>query len=174
MKNAMFEKDWFRLDNAAKIYPAARNSRWNAVFRMSVVMRQPVDPELLQRALEDILDRFPSFQVTLKKGFFWYYFQYVNKRPKVAEEKNYPCQMMRINGRDYMFRVLYYSHRISLEVFHAITDGTGALAFLKTLVLRYCELCGAQVADYGDILHYEDDPTPEEIEDSFSRYVDMS
>lgn len=174
MKNAMFEKDWFRLDNAAKIYPAARNNRWNSVYRMSAVMREPVQPQLLQQALEEILDRFPSFQVTLKKGFFWYYFQYVNHKPRVQEEKSDPCQMMHLNGRDYMFRVLYYSHRISLEVFHSITDGTGAMCFLKTLVLRYCELLGAKVSDYGDILHYADDPTPEEVEDSFARYVNRS
>ena len=71
MQNSMFDKEWFRLDNAAKIYPAARSNRWNNVFRMSVVLKEEVKPEILQQALEDIIDRFPSFRVTLKKGFFW-------------------------------------------------------------------------------------------------------
>lgn len=174
MKNAMFDKEWFRLDNAAKIYPAARNTRWNNVFRMSCVLKEEVKPDILQQALEDVIDRFPSFRVTLKKGFFWYYFQFVTAKPKIQEEKNYPCTMMRLKGNGYIFRVLYFSHRISLEVFHSITDGTGNITFLKTLVARYCELCGAHIADYGDVLHYDDDPTLEEVEDSFKRYVDKS
>lgn len=174
MKNAMFDKEWFKLDNAAKIYPAARSSRWNAVFRMAVVMKEEVRPDILQQALDDVIDRFPTFRVTLKKGFFWYYFQFINEKPKIQEEKNYPCSMMPLSGRGYVFRVLYHSHRISVEVFHSITDGTGNITFLKTLVTRYCELCSAKIEDYGDILHFEDDPTPEEVEDSFARYMDKS
>ena len=73
--------------HAAKIYPAARSSRWNAVFRMSAVMKDEVDPEILQRALDDVIDRFPTFRVTLKKGLFWYYFQYIDEKPKIEKEK---------------------------------------------------------------------------------------
>ncbi|MDE7191002.1 MAG: hypothetical protein K2O35_00790 [Clostridia bacterium] len=174
MKNAMFDKEWFKLDNAAKIYPAARSSRWNAVFRMSAVMKEEVKPDILQQALDDVIDRFPTFRMTLKKGFFWYYFQFVDHKPKIQQETDYPCAMMRLTGRDYVFRVLYHSHRISVEVFHSITDGTGNITFLKTLIMRYCELCGAQIENVGDILHYDDDPTPEEVEDSFSRFIDKS
>lgn len=170
----MFDKEWFRLDNAAKIYPAAKSSKWNAVFRMAVVMRDEVNPDLLQQALVDVIDRFPTLRVTLKKGFFWYYLQYLSDTPKVCEESAYPCSMMPLTGRDFLFRVLYHSHRISVEVFHSLTDGTGCITFLKTLVLRYCELCGATVTDVGDLLHYDDNPTPEEVEDSFSRCIDKS
>ena len=92
MKNAMFDKEWFKLDNAAKIYPAARSSRWNAVFRMAVVMKEEVRPDILQQALDDVIDRFPTFRVTLKKGFFWYYFQFINEKPKIQEEKITPVQ----------------------------------------------------------------------------------
>ena len=68
MGNPMFDKEWFRLDNAAKIYPAAKSSGWNAVFRMSAVMKEKVDGEKLQLALNDVIERFPSFDVTLRKG----------------------------------------------------------------------------------------------------------
>ncbi len=174
MKNELFDREWFKLDNAAKIYPAAKSSRWNAVFRMSAVLNQEVDPDILQLALDDVINRFPTFRVTLKRGFFWYYFQYLAKPPVVEEEASYPCAMMPLTGRDHLFRVRYYSHRISVEVFHSVTDGTGCINFLKTLLLRYCEICGAHVEDVGDILHYEDNPAPEEAEDSFSRCIDKS
>lgn len=87
MKKAMFDKEWFKLDNAAKIYPAARSSRWNAVFRMSVVLKEEVDPELLQQALDDVIDRFPTYRMTLKKGFFWYYFQFLDHKPKIEKRR---------------------------------------------------------------------------------------
>ena len=32
-----------------------------------------------------------------------------------------------------MFTVSYFGRRISLEMFHALTDGTGASEFLKTI-----------------------------------------
>ena len=174
MRKETFDKEWFKLDNAAKIYPAAKNSRWNAVFRMAVVLKDEVKPEILQQALEDTIDRFPSFKVTLRRGFFWYYLQYLDKTPRIEEEKDYPCAMMPLTGKDYLFRVLYHSHRIALEVFHSVTDGTGCITFLKTLTLRYLELCGVECKDIGDVLHYDDDPLPEEVEDSFSRCIDKS
>ena len=43
---------WLRLDNAAKIYPAARRRNWSNVFRQSVTLHQEVDTEVLKAALE--------------------------------------------------------------------------------------------------------------------------
>lgn len=169
MGKPMFDNEWFRLDNAAKIYPAAKNSRWNAVFRMSAVMKDKVDGDILQVALNDVIDRFPSFQVTLMKGVFWYYLQFLTKKPKVQEENDYPCKMFRIDGSSHLFRVVYHKYRISLEVFHSLTDGTGAMMFLKALLFRYLELKDVKVENIGDIMHYQDSPVEGEVEDAFSR-----
>ncbi len=174
MGNPMFDKEWFRLDNAAKIYPAAKSSGWNAVFRMSAVMKEKVDGEKLQLALNDVIERFPSFDVTLRKGVFWYYHEYVTRKPLVKDERNYPCSMFKIDGESHLFRVLYYKNRISLEVFHSITDGTGALLFLKSLIARYLELRGINVEDTEGIMHYKDIPTEGEVEDAFGRNLDPS
>ena len=46
---------WLRLDNAAKVYPAARRRDWTNVFRVSATLKEPVDPAVLQAAL-DIID----------------------------------------------------------------------------------------------------------------------
>lgn len=40
----------------------------------------------------------------------------------------------------FLFRVTYFGRRINLEVFHAVTDGLGAVNFLKALVYRYLDL----------------------------------
>ena len=62
---------WMRLDNAAKIYPAARRRNWNNMFRVSATLSRPVDPAVLQTALEATIGRFPSIAVRLRKGVFW-------------------------------------------------------------------------------------------------------
>ena len=50
---------WLRLDNAAKIYPAARRRHWTNIYRQSVTLRDEVDVEVLQSALDVVVKRFP-------------------------------------------------------------------------------------------------------------------
>ena len=52
---------WVRLDNAAKIYPAARRRNWSNVYRQSVTLYEDVDKEVLQSAVEVVVKRFPFF-----------------------------------------------------------------------------------------------------------------
>ena len=62
-----------RLDNAAKIYPAARNQNWSNTFRLSATLTEDVDTAVLQQALEVTVPRFPSIAARLRRGLFWYY-----------------------------------------------------------------------------------------------------
>lgn len=66
-------KRWMPLDNSAKIYPAVMSRDWAAVFRVSVTLKEPIQPEILQQALEDTVVRIPSFSLSLHRGAFWYY-----------------------------------------------------------------------------------------------------
>lgn len=132
---------WRRLDNTAKIFPVIANKDMSQVFRMSVTLKSPVDPELLQQALEDILPHISKFRVKMRRGLFWYYFEENEKIPQVQRENTYPCRFIDPHrNRRFLFRVTYYECRINLEVFHALTDGLGAVTFLKSLVCRYLDL----------------------------------
>ena len=62
---------WERLDNAAKIVPAVSDSRGSNVFRVSAVLTDEVDPELLEKALARALKLVPAFAVKLHRGLFW-------------------------------------------------------------------------------------------------------
>ena len=44
--------DWMRLDNAALIFPAVRRRDWTNVFRLSATLTEPVEPEVLQQAVD--------------------------------------------------------------------------------------------------------------------------
>jgi hypothetical protein len=126
---------WYRLDNAAKIYPAYVNRKDPGTFRLAVVLKKEVDGDRLQEALERTLPYFPSMAVTLRKGLFWYYLEENPSQPKVEVESKMPCSFMDIKATDgYLFKVVYYKKRISLECFHALTDGHGAGVFKSHLV----------------------------------------
>ena len=135
------ELKWMRLDNAAKIFPAIIRRNWNNVFRVSAVLTEPVDPEILQSAVEAVIPRFPSMAVRLRRGMFWYYLEQVPHAPQVRADGSYPMiQMNHQELRTCAFRILYYKNRVAAEFFHALTDGTGGMIFLKTLVAAYLSL----------------------------------
>ena len=161
-------KNWFRLDNAATIYPSSKNEHWTFVFRISAVLKQKVDAFVLQKSLNEIMPRFPTFDVYLKKGFFWYYFEHSTSEIKIEKELEFPCSFMDLaDSKKHLIRVLYSEYRISLEVFHAITDGRGATIFLNSLLARYFENLGYAISSCDSVLRYLDLPKEEEMEDSF-------
>ena len=164
---------WMRLDNAAKIYPAARRQNWSNVFRLSATLFEEVDTEVLRAALDVTVRRFPSIAARLRKGVFWYYLEQVSSAPEIMEDKSYP--LVRMSNRETSkcaFRVLVYKKRIAVEYFHSLTDGTGALIFLKTLVAEYLEQKHSiKIPATDGVLARLDEPSEEEMEDSFLRYA---
>ena len=162
---------WVKLDNAAKIYPAVRQKSWSNLFRQSVTLREEVDVAVLEKALEVVVKRFPSIAARLRKGAFWYYLQQVAEPPKIREEYSYPLVPM---GKEEMrkcaFRVIVYKERIAVEFFHALTDGSGAMVFLKNLVAEYLEQKhGIRIPFEHGILDRTEPPKPEEMEDCFPK-----
>lgn len=135
-------KRWERLDNTAHLFPIIATEDMTNVYRISVTLNETVQPKLLQEALDITLPHFPGFNMRMRKGFFWYYFEENTKpAPMVQEESTYPCQFIAENrNRNYMFRVTYYRDRINMEVFHALSDGMGTINFLKELTYQYLRL----------------------------------
>ncbi len=164
---------WMRLDNAAKIYPAAKRRGWTNYFRLSATLKEPVDVQVLRTALDVTVRRFPSIAVRLRRGAFWYYLEEIEKAPPIEEDKSYPLVHVPFDDvRRCAFRVLVYHRRIAVEFFHAVTDGTGGLIFLKTLAAEYlCQKYGISIPAEDGVLGRLEDPDPEELEDSFLRYA---
>ena len=132
---------WRKLDNTAKLFPVMANKHRTNVYRIAVTMKEDIDGDILHQALKEILPWFEAFTVRLRKGFFWPYFEDNHRPVTVTEEDTWPCQYINPQAGDrYMFRVSYYKKRINLEVFHAITDGLGAVNFLKELAYCYLDL----------------------------------
>ena len=171
----MFEQKrayWRSLDNAAKLFSAASSPKDTRVFRFYCELKEEVKEEILQEALNQTIQKYPVFLSVMRKGLFWHYLEKSDLRPVVREEYKEPCSSLYVRDKKtLLFEVTYYEKRINFEVFHALTDGTGATEFLRELVKNYLYLI------------HEEDLEPVELsnqyltvkdqeDDSFSRYYD--
>ena len=140
---------WDKLDNTAHLFPSIAGESMTNVYRISVTLKEEVQVEFLQQALDMILPKFDGFNLRMRTGVFWYYFEENGKKaPKVTEEAMFPCRFIRQNkNRNYLFRVTYYKSRINLEVFHVLTDGMGGINFLRELTYQYLRLVHPELAE---------------------------
>lgn len=164
---------WYPMDNAGVLYAAISGDDYSPVYRISAVLDHVVDPAALQRALEKTVARFPTFHVRLRKGTFWYYFVPDDRPgPFVQEDVCNFCQPMDPCGEaTRLMRVCRYQNRVSLECFHALSDGSGAVTFLKTLLAAYFRERGEEVPCEDGVLDVTEPPRPGELEDAYRRYA---
>ncbi len=160
---------WMSLDNAAKIFPAARSRTWSSMFRISSTLDEDIDREVLKTALDVTLRRFPSIAVAIKEGLFWYYLEEIREAPEIRDEKPYPLAGMTMKElRKCAFRVIVYKNRLAVEFFHSLTDGNGGFIFTKTLTAEYLyQKYGIRVPVGDGILDRLEEPTEAELEDAF-------
>lgn len=139
---------WEKLDNTAHLFPVIAGEQMSNVYRISVTLSELIDPELLQLALDTLLPKFDGFNLRLRRGVFWHYFEENGKKaPRVTEENTFPCRFIHgTKNNSYMFRVTYYKYRINLEVFHVLTDGMGGVNFLRELTYQYLRLLHPELA----------------------------
>lgn len=164
---------WYKLDLSAIVYPTLQRKDFSSVYRLSALMKEEIDPALLQKALDMTLPRFPTYKVAIRKGLFWRYLEPNNRPgPFVTPDIKNPCMPMpfKANNR-YLLRVYYYGRRISLEAHHCLGDGTGGMCVLQTLIAVYLKLQGHPVTPSGFVLDIDEMPDPEELEDAYMRYA---
>jgi hypothetical protein len=162
--------DWFTLDNAAKIYPSTASKESPAEFRLGFTLRRPVRLLYLQRAVERVMPRFPYFQVTLHRGFFWYYLQRTSALPQIELLQNVPDTVLSISDRNSpLLRISAGGRTVAVDFSHIITDGSGGTRFLLTLAAEYLRQCGHFIPDHPAIMDPDESPSPEEAEDGHRR-----
>ncbi|MBO5209466.1 MAG: alcohol acetyltransferase [Lachnospiraceae bacterium] len=164
---------WYKLDLSAIVYPTLQRKDFSSVYRLSVVLKEEIKPDILQEALDMTLLRFPTYKVAIRKGLFWRYLEPNNRPgPFVTPDIKNPCMPMpfKANNR-YLLRVYYYGKRISLEAHHCLGDGTGGMCVLQTLTAVYLGLLGHPITPSGFVLDINDTPHPEELEDAYMRYA---
>jgi hypothetical protein len=163
------EIEWFKLDNHSKVFPASWNHKDSKVFRLSCELFEAVKPEFLQKALDTTIDDFPLYRYVLRKGWFWYYLESSEIRPVVSMESETLCAPIYIGLRNnLLFRVSYFNKRINLEVFHALSDGDGAVRFMRSLVYNY--LSTQNDESPAAVLSGDSSSISEQMDDSYKKH----
>lgn len=166
-------KKWYTLDNAGVLYSALQRKEFSAIYRLSAVMNEPVDKEALQRAIDRIKPRFPVFFSKIKMGMFWYYLEPNDAPgPFVKDDVRDPCRPIDFReDQGWLIRFFVYDRRISIEVFHALSDGVGGMFLLRTLLAEYLRQRGYEIGPGEGMAVVEEAPHPGELEDAYARYA---
>ena len=115
--------------------------------------------------------RFPYFGGSLGSGIFWHFLEFNDQLPRIQVEEEIPCTAFAVSRKNEpLYRVLVKGKRISVEFIHILTDGAGALEYLKTLVYTYLTLAGKHISTSGEIILPSTPVSDEEIEDGYKKF----
>lgn len=165
------EKGWLTLDNAAKLFPAIISKDLTSVFRITATLNEPVKYNAIKEAVSITSSRFPYFNVSLGSGLFWYFLEFNNRLPRIQVEEKIPCTAFALKRRNEpLYRIIVRENRISVEFIHILTDGGGALEYLKSLLYTYFTVAGQNPGSAVNILLPSTPVSEEEFEDGYKRF----
>lgn len=166
-------RDWYKLDLSAIVYPTLQRKDFSSVYRLSVLLKEEINPKVLQQAVDMALPRFPTYKAAIRKGVFWRYLEPNNRPgPFVQEDIKNPCMPMPFKSNNrYLIRVYYYGKRISLEAHHSLGDGSGGMCVLQTITAVYLRLLGHEIDNGGYVLDINEEPDAGELEDAYMKYA---
>lgn len=166
-------KTWYRLDLSAIVYPTLQRRDFSSVYRLSLLLKEDVQPDVLQQAVDIAMKRFPTYRSAMHKGLFWRYLEpNTNPGPVVQKDIRNFCMPMPFKSNNrYLVRFYWYGRRIALEAHHSLGDGTGGMFLLQTVTAVYLRLLGHPIPNDGFVLDVDGEPDPEEFEDAYMRYA---
>jgi NRPS condensation-like uncharacterized protein len=171
VKTSFQEKGWLALDNAAKLFPAIMSDDLTLVFRITASLKEPVKYQVIREAVAITSKRFPYFSVSLGSGLFWHYLEFNNQLPRIQADEEIPCTAFAVKRKNEpLYRVIIKGNRISVEFIHILTDGTGALEYLKSLLYTYLILSGRHISTSEGLILPEMPVSEEESEDGYNRF----
>jgi len=159
---------YYILDNAGSIMPTVSDTTYTSLFCFFCKLKDDIQKDTLQIALEKTIKRYKYLYCRLRKGLFWYYLEELDLKPEIDDEIEPVCTKYSII-KSPLFRVRAKDKRISVEFSHALTDGTGAIEFLKTLLYEYFKLLGYNLPS-ENIITTDSIIDPEEYEDGYKKY----
>lgn len=158
----------FAVDNASILFLSLIKPHHTNSFRFTMTLREPVCPDCLQKAVDRITPRFPTVIAKLREGFFHVRQVPVSAPPRVQPDTAILKPMTLEELRNGCFRVLYRDNAVSIEAFHALTDGSGAITTFTTLIAEYLQIRHGHVTPTGQTrLDVTQSPQPEEVHDAF-------
>ena len=141
------------------------------MFRVTASLKEPVRYSAIREAVVITSKRFPYFSVSLGSGIFWHFLELNDQLPRIQAEEKIPCTAFAVKRKNEpLYRVIVKSKRISVEFTHILTDGGGALEYLKSLVYTYLILSGKHISSPGEIILPGTPVSEEESEDGYIKF----
>lgn len=108
------------------------------VIRMRIRMRDLIDPDVLRSAVDTTMSRYPYFRVRLLRDGDGGWIYAANDRPVTVNHSLNGVTLNSPESNYHMVAFSWYDNRITLDIFHALTDGKGSYELLRTLLYYYC------------------------------------
>lgn len=107
------------------------------IIRIKIQMDDIVDSDSIRKAVNLTMKRYPYFCVELKEKDGQYIFA-ENSRPVVITNDLKGVELNSKESNYHMISFSYHEAWIVMDVFHGMTDGTGAYEIIRTLLYYYC------------------------------------
>lgn len=151
------------------LYMLNQGKSW--VMRIRVRMRDLVDADVMRNAVDITAKRYPYFCVELKKNEEYYLEE--NKRPIVITNNLLGVTLNSEESNYHLISFSYADNWVVMDIAHAITDGSGAYAVIRTFLHYYiAEKYGVELKEKGTRL-YGDKISVEEWDDPVSNREDL-
>lgn len=161
----------YPVDNASILYLSLMRKNHTNIFRFTMTLNEDICPDTLQAAVDRVYRRFPTVIAGFRPGFFRYLQVPVTLPPQVQPDPGILHTMSAREIRECAYRVLYKGRDISIEAFHALTDGYGAIASFTTLVAEYLRLKhGVDIPAVHTLMDLAEFPAMHETTDSYLDY----
>ena len=169
IKQTVCKDPILNVDTYGNIFMYATHRDLTTSPRHIIRMSQPIQPELLQQAVELALIRFPQMAVGLTRGKTEYSYRYIEKPPVVLPFDNHisPYWIGSADNNGYLFVCGYCRNTIIMEYQHCIADGHGFDEFIRCVLFEYLTLCGHDIENDGSIRTRETEFDPTECEDGY-------
>lgn len=125
------------VDNSALIHLALHNTWHSNCFRLVAHLKKSIQSAKLQKAVDALAPRFPMLAAGIRQKGKAFVVTPQTEHLYIRWDNEMLAYMSMEEIRDCALRVLYGPRHIAIEIFHSLTDGTGALQFLKALLAEY-------------------------------------
>ena len=141
-------------------------------IRLRIRMRDLIEPDVLRRAVDLAMQRYPYFLVQLQKKGGEYIFA-ENHRPVVISDSLHGMELNTAQSNYHMIAFCRQDNWIVLDIFHGLTDGTGAYELVRTLLYYYCSERYHVTLKRDGIRLLGDEISPEEWNDPVANRTDL-
>lgn len=162
--------EYIPVDHAAQIFVSINSKKETTMSRIALTLKNNVEIERLEIALENIIKTFPFFQVYLKKRFFNYIFKRTNDLPAIEKDTKWSNRYINFNDNKFPFRIKVLDKTIAVELSHILSDGYGTLSLLLSLTSEYLRLGNHVIEDYPLIKKPDDSIADEEWQCAFRKF----